>query len=246
MTRSKRAIQADKAILAIGDLHHPFAHPDALTFATAVYERFCLAAAASEVVSVGDEVDAHAFSDKHRRDPDGMSEGEEWQAAVFGLQPWMKTFPRMKICTSNHTARPEIRSFNAGLPRAFFRSVKEAMGAPDGWHWNNHFEIDGIIFEHGEGVSGAAGALRAAERNRKSTVIGHLHGYGGVQWSHGRFSSIFGFNLGCLIDSEAYAFRYAAKLRTTPSIGIGVIVDGVPFWIPMNMNSKGRWTGKFK
>lgn len=241
---TKRAYRPDRAILCIPDLHHPFCHRDALEFVQDVHSRLIVPAKSHDIVFLGDEIDAHAFSDKHKRDPDGMSEGEEWQRAVSDLNPWMKAFKNAKLCTSNHSARPEIRAFNAGLPRAFYRSLKEAMGAPDGWFWADRWDIDGIIFEHGEGVSGAAGALRAAEMNRRSTVVGHLHSYAGIQWSHGNFSSIFGMNTGWLGDESAYAFRYAAKMRRKPSLGLGAILDGVPQWIPMILDSRQRWTGR--
>lgn len=245
MAESRKKPRAtEHAILAIGDLHCPFQHKDALDFLSELYSRHCIPARRNTCVSLGDEVDAHAFSEKHKPDPDGLGPGEEWQAAKFELALYMNRFPHMLICTSNHTARPEIKAFAHGLPSAFIRSVKETLNAPAGWHWADHWKIDGIVFEHGEGVSGAAGALKAANNNRASTVIGHLHSFGGVQWQHGRFGSVFGFNVGCLIDPTAYAFRYAKKLRTTPSLGGGVILDGVPLWFPMKLNSKGRWIGR--
>lgn len=243
MSRVSRT-RTEHAILAIGDLHTPFQHKDALDFLSEIKSRYCVQATRSTIVCLGDEVDGHAFSDKHKPDPDGMSAGEEWAAAKFELAFYFKRFPNVLVCTSNHTARPEIRAFNAGLPSAFIRSVKESLNAPGGWHWADHWTVDGIVFEHGEGVSGAAGALKAANANRRSTAIGHLHSFGGIQWQHGRFSSIFGMNTGCLIDVERYSFRYAKKFRNTPSIGAGLILDGVPFWLPMKLNSKNRWTGK--
>lgn len=186
------------------------------------------------VVHLGDEVDAHALGDWDH-DPDGMSAGEEHKAAVAQLKPLYKLFPDVIVCESNHGKRPFRRAFKSGIPRAYLKAYREFMAAPLGWTWVEHATIDDVVYQHGEGFSGAQGALRAAERNRKSTVIGHIHSFAGVQHSATKWDSIFGFNCGWLGNYETYAMRYGRIYPSKPVLGAGIIIDGtMPLFIPMH------------
>ena len=73
----------ENIVLAIPDLHCPFQHPDALEFIKHVRDRFHV----TEVICLGDEIDAHAFS-RWPKDPDGMGPGQELKAAIEALIPW--------------------------------------------------------------------------------------------------------------------------------------------------------------
>lgn len=228
-------------ILAIPDLQYPFAHKDHLDFLQAVKEQ----EKPNKIVNMGDEVDFHALGD-YDHDPDGFSAGMELETAIKDLEKLYKVFPKVQVCVSNHTSRPYRRAFKFGIPSAFIKSYKEFLNAPKGWEWADNFEIDGVIYEHGDapGISGSMGALKAALKNMQSTCIGHLHSYAGIQWSANAKHLIFGFNTGCLIDKDAYAFKYGKNLKDKPILGAGIIEDGIPLFIPMLLNSKGRWVGK--
>lgn len=226
-------------ILVIPDLHCPFQHKDALEFLKLVKAKH----KPNEFICVGDEVDAHALSD-YDHDPDGHSAGHELEASIEALQGYYKEFPDMKVCTSNHTSRPFRRAMKFGLPKAYLRSYGEFLQAPKGWTWGDKWEVDGIIFEHGDAHSGKNGALSAAQGNMQSTVIGHIHSFAGIAYYANPKHLIFGFNAGCLIDKDAYSFAYGAKIKTKPIIGCGVITRGIPQFIPMTLNKQGRWAGK--
>jgi len=228
-------------VLSIPDLQYPFAHKDHLDFLEAVADKF----QPKVVVNQGDEVDFHALGD-YDHDPDGMSAGDELEAAIEDLTKLAKLFPKQKICISNHTSRPYRRAYKFGIPAAFIKSYREFLKAPKGWEWSANFEIDGVVYEHGDspGISGAMGALKAAQKNMQSTCIGHLHSNAGIQWSANAKHLIFGFNVGCLIDKDAYAFKYGQNLKDKPILGAGIIDNGVPTFIPMLLNSRGRWIGK--
>lgn len=230
---------AKETILAIPDMHHPFAHKDTLAFLKAIKDKF----KPTEVVCLGDEIDAHALSE-YDHDPDGMSAGDELNKAIEALKPVFKLFPKVKVCTSNHTARPFRKAVKAGLPRQLIKEYKDFLDAPKGWEWRDQWEVDGILFEHGEGVGGKNAALDAASRNMQSTVIGHVHTGAGVQYAANPKALYFGLNAGCLIDKEAYAFGYGKHIKSKPILGVGVIVKGIPMFVPMLLNSKGRWIGK--
>lgn len=225
--------------LIISDLQAPFTHTDALDFCLRAASVF----ACKRIVNIGDEADFHAFSDKYPTDPDGMSPSAEHRACIDVLSDFYKAFPRTYVCTSNHTVRPLKKAFLAGLPQAFLRTYREFLEAPKGWQWADRWVFEGIVYEHGENVSGVNAGMRAAQANMMPTVIGHQHGYGGVQYARSVDRLIFGLNTGCLIDESAYAFRYGKKIRNKPTLGCGVIDKwGVPYFLPMTLTKKGRWT----
>jgi hypothetical protein len=56
---------------------------------------------------------------------------------------------------------------------------------------------------------------------------------------------VFGLYSGCLIDAEAYAFRYGRAAKLKPVLGVSIIEGGtVPSFITMELDAKKRWTGK--
>ena len=223
-------------ILVIPDLQIPFEHPDALAFIKAVRKEI----KPDHIVNVGDEVDQMALS---RFDPDPAGDGPSVELAksIERLQDWYKAFPEMKVCESNHTARIYKKAFLAGIPEEYLRDTHEWLQSPPGWQWQNVWEIDGVRFEHGDAQGGMYAARNLAIRNRASTVIGHHHSHGAVFYVANDHEMIFGMNVGCLIDFDSIAFRYGKQSAFKPTLGCGVVIEGVPFFIPMLLNGKGRW-----
>ena len=224
-------------VLAIPDLHCPFEHPDALAFLKAVKARFL----PSKFVCLGDEIDAHAFS-RYPKDPDGMNAGQEFKEAIQHLIPFYLEFPEMLVCESNHTVRPWKQAFDAGLPAAFLPTVAKAMQAPDGWVWAKRHVVDDVLYIHGDnGKSGQYAHVHYMKQRKGSVVIGHVHSYAGVAYE----GTHFGMNAGCLIDKEAYAFKYAKNMLTNVNLGCGLIINGeAAHFIPMRLDADGRWMGK--
>lgn len=225
--------------MAIGDTHHPFVHPDALSFLRDIKTK----AKPTRIVHMGDEIDSHAVSD-YDVDPDGFSPGHEFDAAVESLKSWYREFPDVDVLESNHTWRLYRKGFKAGFPKRFFKPINEIIEAPKGWKWQEQLEIDGVLYEHGEGFTGRDGALKCAEGNMQSTVIGHVHSFAGIAYSQRPRDLFFGFNVGCLIDYKAYVFKYGKKSKNKPVLGAGLIVRGVPRFVPMLLDKNGRWVGK--
>jgi hypothetical protein len=228
-----------RVVMVIPDMHIPFHHADAFDFLKAVKTKY----KPHEFVNLGDMEDWHSIS-MHDHDPDGMSAGDELKSLRDQVKPMFTLFPKLKICTSNHGSLPFRRAFKFGLPSELIKSYREILRAPTTWEWSDQWEIDGIIYEHGDPFSGQNGAIKCAEQNMKSTVIGHIHSFAGIQYSANSRYLIFGFNSGCLIDKDKYAFAYAKKNKRKPIIGCGLIVDGIPQFIPMRLNNSGRWNGK--
>lgn len=231
-------------ILAISDLQEPFSHRDALSFVLHVKKTFVKADDELIVINVGDEVDQHTLG-RWTANPNGRSGGDELKEAKHRLRDWFREFPHTKVCVSNHTYRVFKRAMEAGIPSEFMRTIGEVYDAPPGWRWADRWIVNGnILFEHGENVSGPTAALNAALQNRMSTVIGHQHSHGGVIHSASPNDVVWGLNTGCLIDIEQYAFDYGKTLRRKPTLGMGIIIDGLPLFIPMVLNQKGRWIGR--
>lgn len=228
-----------KRVLVIADTQNPFDHTDYLPFLKAVERKY----RTNTTIHVGDEVDLHALSD-YKADPDGMSAGDELQAAIKSLKPYYQAFPNVKVCESNHTERIFKRAFNSGIPTSFLRDYREFLKAPKGWQWAKSWEIDGVVYQHGIGYSGRNGAINAAVDNTKSTVIGHLHAHAGIQYTANEERLIFGANAGCGINRHTYAFKYAKYARNKPILSCLVVLEGVPHLIPMLIGKNHRWVGK--
>jgi len=226
-------------VLAIPDIHFPAHHPDLFEFLKYIKSKF----KPNEVVCLGDEIDAAGLGNWDK-DPDSKSAGDELRESVKLLKELYKIFPKVKVCVSNHTDRIYRKPFSVCVPRDLIKSYAEILEAPRGWQWADHWEIDGVIYEHGEGFSGQQGALKAAQANMQCTVIGHLHSYAGIQYYANARHLIWGFNTGCLIDRHNPAFNYGKHIKAKPIIGVGIIEDGTPRFIPMKLNKAGRWVGK--
>lgn len=226
-------------VLVIPDLQVPYEHPDALAFVKEVESVY----APDQIVCIGDEVDQMALS-RFDPDPDGDGAGPELKKALKKMDKWYDAFPDVKVCTSNHTGRIQKKAFHAGIPEAYMRSVNEWMEAPEGWEWKDYWVVDNVRYEHGDNQGGMYAARNLAIRNRTSTVIGHHHSHGAVFYVANDNEMIFGMNTGCLIDFKAIAFKYARGSAFKPTLGCGIVSCGVPYFIPMLLNARGRWTGE--
>lgn len=194
------------------------------------------------VVNLGDEVDQHTLG-KWPSNPDGRSGGDELKEARHRLSYWFEAFPNVYVCGSNHTYRAWKKAALSGIPSEFMRSIAEVYGAPPGWRWRDKWVHGGICFEHGENVSGPTAALNAAIQNQMPTVIGHQHSHAGVIYRQAEAGLLWGLNTGCLIDVTQYNFDYGKNIRVKPSLGCGVIKNGVPYFVPMFTTPSGRWVG---
>ena len=63
-------------------------------------------------------------------------------------------------------------------------------------------------------------------KERMSCAIGHVHCFGGVQYSSSTKDMIFGLNSGCGIDIKRYAFAYGSNFSVRPTLGCGVVIEG--------------------
>lgn len=220
--------------LVVGDLHAPFTHPRYLGFVQSVARHY----KTDRTVFIGDEADHHAMS-FHEHDPNGRSAGDEHKQAKEILGTWHEAFPRAQICIGNHTKLPYRQASASGIASVWLKSYNEAWGVGRGWQWGRSFEIDGVCYTHGTGFSGATGHRLAALKRRQSVVIGHIHSHAGIAYLASERDLIFGMNVGCGVDVEAYAMAYGMDFPEKPILSCGVVIDGrEPHVIPMDLGSK--------
>jgi len=225
-------------VMHIPDLHCPFMHQDAAAFIKACQDKY----KPTVIVLAGDELDQHAIS-AHDTDPNGFSPGHELTAGLKQLEQIYALFKEALVCESNHGQRPFKRAYKAGLPSQYLKTYAEFMDAPQGWVWAPEFEIDGVVYSHGEAATGANGALQLAIRMGKSQAVGHWHGNAGASYFHNGSNTVFGLYSGCLVDSDTYAFRYGKNFKLKPILGLSIIDGGVPIFVPMKLDAQKRWTG---
>ena len=208
-------------ILVVGDLHLPFELDHYLEFCIQIKNR----CKCEKVIMIGDLVDNHAFSFHHDIDPDGLSPKYEIDEAKKRLRSWYSAFPEAFLCLGNHDARVDLKAKHVGLPSEVFRPFRDIWGLPGGWREDFSWEIDGVRFTHGTGLSGDNAHLTAAIRNRQSTVIGHIHHLSTMAYTASEKDCIFGMAVGCGIDRKTYAFEYGRDFTKKPVISCGIVTD---------------------
>ena len=220
----------------VGDLHLPFTHPGYLSFCSDMFRRHKV----SQVIFIGDIVDAHALS-FYDKDPNGMGAEEEAREAERMVAKWYREWPNAKVAIGNHDARHFRTARRSGIPDRYVKSYREVWKTPR-WDWQMEHKIEGVLYEHGTGSAGKDAAFNRAVSQRCSVTIGHVHSFAGVKYHTNPFSRIFGLNVGCGIDIDAYAFDYGKMFPVRPILGCGIVTDGdVGTFIPMACGDGERY-----
>lgn len=227
---------AKERVMIIPDTQLPFDHQDSIEFLSAVKDLY----KPTKIVHIGDFFDLHALS-LYTRNPDGYSAGDELRVALKKAKEYYRLFPKAQMIAGNHDIRIYKRAAEAGIPTGFLKDYMSWLEAPRGWSVHTKIEIDGVLYIHGEGYSGAGGHRTAAVKNMQSVVMGHLHAHAGIDYIACHHRLCFGMNVGCLIDTHAYAFEYAKNSPDKPILGCGLVLRGVPHFVPMLLNSASRW-----
>ena len=202
-------------VLCIGDLHEPFCLDGYLDFCIEIYNKHNC----NKVVFIGDVIDNH-YSSYHETDVDGMSGGEELDLAIEKIANWYKAFPKADVTIGNHDRLIMRKAQTGAVPRRWIKAYKEVLEVPN-WNFTERVIIDNVQYVHGE--AGTASAKCRADM--MSTVQGHLHTQCYTQWFAGANFKIFGAQVGCGINHDAYAMAYA-KAGKKPIIGCAVIING--------------------
>ena len=221
--------------LCISDTQHPYEAKNALKFCKYVQKFFKIPK--ENIIHVGDEVDSFHASSYPKGADYPHTPGQELQEAVDKLKAWYDAFPICRVAISNHMLRWQKKASEAQIPSQLMKSHKEIIQAPNSWQW-----FDEIIIKtkhpfkviHGTKYSGNLGHRNAAIDNGMSTAIGHLHSFAGVNRIKTTGLDIWAMNTGCLIDTEAYVFKYGEDSRFKPTLGVGVVLNNglMPIWVP--------------
>ena len=220
------------SVLILADSHLPFEHEHYLDFCFGIRKR----CKCEKVVHIGDLVDNHSIS-YHEHDPDGWSPEYEMKETDKHLKEWFKAFPELNLCRGNHDSLVDRKGKTVGLPRRAFRPFRDIWKLPKEWIDDFEFVIDNVLYKHGTGMNGKYAHVQAAERSRMSTVIGHTHSSGGVEYLASSRDCIFAMNVGCGIDRKKYAFAYGKDFPRKPILGCGVVTDEGKFaqFFPMEV-----------
>lgn len=229
-------MQENRPILVLSDLQCPFEHEKALSFCSYLKKHYKIPN--ENILNVGDEVDSlHGGS--YPKDPDGTysAVGELAQVRET-LKHWYKEFPEMKLAISNHGLRWIRKAVAAEIPSQMMRAYEEVLNAPKGWQWKPEWVFKlkhPFRMIHGMGYSGKDGHRNAALDAGMSTVIGHLHSFGAIDYINTGSMRIWAANAGCMIDTESYAFNYGRENRFKPTLGTVVVFNqgSTPMWIPL-------------
>ncbi len=224
-------------VLVIGDLHCPATHPRYIDFIRDMQDAW----QTDRVVFIGDVVDLHAIS-YHAHELDADNVFAEHSAAKQYIAEWYEEFPKADVTVGNHDERVARKAKDVGIPEIMLKPYAELWGTPR-WNWCDYTEIDGVHYTHGTGMSGERPAFTRAKQAMQSSVMGHTHSKAGVSWLAGPHQTVFGMNVGCGVDPDHPAMRYSKSHLKRPMLGCGMVIDGTPFFEPMDMGGKYRKKG---
>lgn len=221
----------NNCILAFGDIHAPYQHPDTLDFLRDVSAAWN----PDRIIDLGDDLDMYTVSDypKDIHHPDTWS--SEFKKGRKFIESLGQLFPTLEVCESNHSSRAYKKSRVAGVPREFMVPFLQVIGAPEGWKLKDYVRltVDSTrthwLFQH----TMVAGAFEAAKSLGVSVCLGHAHTKFGAQAFSNGFNILYGVDAGCLISDKGSPFAYNKNQISRPLRGCVVIADGVPRLIPM-------------
>lgn len=222
--------------LVIGDVQAPFEHEKALE--QCIYIAKHNKISPENVLCTGDFIDLLNFSSYPLGGDVPLTPNQELDLVKQKIILWSSAFPKMKIATSNHEARIVRRLFDAKLPEQIMKPYKKILGMPNGWLYKDEWRIAAkypFRMIHGLGYSGKDGHRNAALDAGMSTIIGHLHSFGAIDFIDTGTRNYWAFNAASLVDKKAFAFQYGKDHRFKACVGVGLVLDDgkYPIFIPI-------------
>lgn len=215
--------------LIIPDDHGAYHHPDEYDFLRDVKMKY----KPDVFIHVGDEYDGHHHS-SHPKNPECYGPEQEAELTAEHFAMLAKLFPKLKLCHSNHGRERLLKAAaRSNIAAKFLKAWGDAFDAPKGWKWANEWKVDNFTVFHGDGYLGK-GAIEAAVVDFGGNVVfGHLHSQGAIEYHRRRGWQHWGMCTGCLIDRNSPALGYSSHHRKKLVLGCGLVVDGVPHFVPM-------------
>ena len=226
------AAKGNERVLVIADTHCPAMHHGYIDFLISIFHKH----KCTRVVHIGDLVDWNAIS-FHEKDPSMPSAADEFVSAAKQVRAIHKAFPEVDYLVGNHSALPERKAQSVGLPPEVILNFKTLWGL-DGWTIHPRFTdlvIDNVIYRHGDKEKGGQmSALKNAQAQFKSLVMGHLHAQAGINYHANQDDIVFGMNVGCGVDHHHPAMNYGRVYAAKPILGCGVVYSPkLAFFEPM-------------
>lgn len=222
-------VERQEVIGIFSDVHFPFAHPNYINFIEDTFTKHGV----TKVICCGDLCDQHAIS-RFQTETDAYSAMTEYEMALKDIQIYTRVFPEVELLRGNHCMIPARQAATLGIPEQYLKGMKELWHLPKGWNVHDQLIINDVMYEHGIGMSGKSGVLDRAINNMMSYVAGHSHAFGGVQYKSNSKMLVFGLQVGCGIDIDAYSFRYGRYNKNRETLGCGIVFDSAnAIFVPM-------------
>jgi hypothetical protein len=225
-------------VLAIGDIHAPFTRRGYRRFCKEVYDKY----RCNKVIIMGDIADFHVIS-FHMQDANAEGALREFKQARKEIRNWNKIFPKALVCLGNHDLRPYRLAQSVNIPETFFLKFNDLWGIK-GWKWDFEHLVDDVRYLHGEGTRALHPAFNMMRKTAISTVLGHAHSRAGIKWMVNPLSRLFGMDVGCGIDDDKYAFRYARNNIEKSIMACGVVINGHPYHEMMPISKGEKYSRK--
>ena len=227
---SPATVIPNKPIGVFSDTHIPFNHPNYLRFILDTFAKYDV----GMVICLGDLVDNHAIS-RHQTETRAKSPYDELDMSIAEVKKFTAALPNAVVCLGNHDLIATRQAATLGIGERFLKTFHEIYEVPDTWILKEELLLDGVLYKHGINCGGKDGAYNAALKERTSVVIGHSHAYAGCKYAANKRDIVFGMNVGCGIDVDAYAFEYGKHASDRPILGCGIVysADRAEF-IPMS------------
>jgi predicted phosphodiesterase len=233
-TRPAASTVGVKKILALGDLHFPWANVDALS---AVYAYIEQNPDIDAVVQLGDLYDLFAWS-RFSRSLNTYSPHEEIERGrAMAEAMWAKIrelLPKAQLhqILGNHDIRPLARCMDKAPelePFIELRKWFEFEGVITNHDSKSPLELAGYTFIHGH-LSRLGDHARTYHRN---IVCGHTHRGGCVTMPLGTGTVLTELNAGYLADPASRPMGYLPTKMNPWTTGFGVIDEWGPRFIPL-------------
>ena len=154
------------------------------------------------------------------KEPCSDGSSQELAHSKKRIKRYYNAFPNVVFVPGNHDVRYIVRAKEQGIGVEFLKPIDELLEFPKTWKLaEDEIILNDVLYKHGINCLGKDGALNTAISERMSTVIGHSHSFGGCKYSANKRDIIFGLNVGCGIDIDAYAFAYGKYDKNRPTLG---------------------------
>lgn len=210
--------------LIIGDVHAPYCHTDLFFEMRRLQDKFDL----GSVACVGDIIDAYGMS-MHDKHPNAEALPFEFKNSKEYLKLLSTIFPEMLVANGNHDGRYYKKMRMSGIIDEMIIPLHNLLDLPDTWIFKNEHELnlgnDKAILNHGMGGN----AYKSCAVRGENVISGHYHSLCGVQHFETPNNSVWGMQVGSIVNDETLAFDYSRYNNKKSALSCGMIIDGQPF-----------------